>query len=177
MKPFLRKLTSRLGLSLSLLAITALLAGPIWAASLPLYTGANGATPFPDLPVGPGTINDLIGKINTNLAPGNAGVTIVPGATGHVQTGANPPVLTGCGTGSPAIVGSDTAGVITAGTSAAGCTITFAVTYAAAPFCVVTWQSNLAAMAYTVSATAITVTQTSTSGNKVQYICIGQQGG
>lgn len=97
---------------------------------------------------------------------------------GHlVATGGTAPALTSCGTGSPAITGTDLAGVVTMGTSATGCVITFAQAFALAPFCVVTWIATpLASQSYVTSATAITVTQTSTSGNKLQYVCIGQPG-
>lgn len=97
---------------------------------------------------------------------------------GHVLTGATPPVLTSCGT-SPTIVGSDTAGIVTMGTgSPTGCVITFATAYANAPFCVVSWIATpLAAQSYATSATAITLTQTGTSSNKVQYVCVAQSGG
>jgi hypothetical protein len=77
-----------------------------------------------------------------------------------------------CGT-SPAITGTDLAGVVTVGTpGGTGCVITFSGTKAAAPKCVVTWQTNIASMIYTVSTTAITITQTATSGNKINYVCV-----
>jgi hypothetical protein len=95
----------------------------------------------------------------------------------HAITGATPPVLTSCGT-TPAITGSDTAGIVTMGTTATGCVITFAAAYATPPVCVVTWIATpLASQSYVTSATAITLTQTSTSNNKVQYVCIAQSGG
>lgn len=81
------------------------------------------------------------------------------------------PTLSSCGT-SPAITGSDTAGVVTVGTpGGTSCVITFTATKRAAPKCVVSWQTDLADMDYTVSTTAITITQTGTSGNKINYIC------
>lgn len=99
-------------------------------------------------------------------------------ANAHVNTNATPPVLTSCGTGSPAITGSDSAGVVTMGTSATGCVITFAAAYTSIPFCVVTWIATpLASQSYVTAAASITLTQTSTSGNKVQYVCVGASGG
>lgn len=96
----------------------------------------------------------------------------------HFNTGATPPVLTSCGGGSPAITGSDTAGIVTMGTSATGCVITFAVAYTGTPYCVVSWIATpLASQSYVTSNTAITLTQTSASGNKVQYVCAGPSGG
>lgn len=98
-------------------------------------------------------------------------------ASGKIATGATPPVLTSCGT-TPAITGSDTAGIVTMGTSATGCVITFATAYAVAPYCVVTWIATpLASQSYVTAAGSITLTQTSTSNNKVQYICVAQAGG
>lgn len=105
-------------------------------------------------------------------------------ATTYVQVGTKiravgtAPALTSCGGGSPAIVGSDLAGEVTMGTTATGCVITFNVAYASAPYCTVTWQATpLASQSYTVSTTAITLTQTSTSGNKVNYYCAARSGG
>ena len=86
--------------------------------------------------------------------------------------------LTGCGTGSPSITGTDNAGTVVLGTSATACTITFNKAYTSAPFCVVVWTNTpLASESYTVSNTAIVLTQTSTSGDRVEYICIGQNSG
>lgn len=95
------------------------------------------------------------------------------------QFGATAPTLTSCGTGSPAVVGSNVAGTITVGTSATGCVATFATAYALAPSCTVTSQTAPATTtpAYSVSASAITITQTSTSGNKYDYVCVAQPGG
>jgi hypothetical protein len=118
-------------------------------------------------------------ELDGNLSVG--GTTTMTGAVtapGHVVTGATPPVLTSCGT-SPAITGSDTAGIVTMGTGTpTGCVITFAAAYVTAPVCVVTWIATpLASQSYVTSATAITLTQTATSSNKVQYVCVAQSGG
>lgn len=87
------------------------------------------------------------------------------------------PALTSCGT-TPAITGTDVAGTVTMGTSATGCVITFAVPYATAPACVVQWIATpLASQSYVTAASTITLTQTSTSNNKVQYVCVAQPGG
>lgn len=101
------------------------------------------------------------------------------GVPSHVSTAqTTAPALTSCGTGSPAITGTDTAGVVTLGTSATGCVITFNVAYTGTPYCVVSWIATpLASQSYVTANTAITLTQTSTSGNKVQYICLGTAGG
>lgn len=102
--------------------------------------------------------------------------TSVPNHLITAQTTA--PVLTSCGSGTPAITGTDTAGIVTMGTSATGCVITFNVAYTSAPYCVVTWIATpLTSQSYVTAAASITLTQTSTSGNKAQYICIAQSGG
>lgn len=101
---------------------------------------------------------------------------LVPTHIGSAQ--ATAPALTSCGTGSPAIVGTDTAGTVTMGTAATGCIITFNVAYTGAPHCTVTWRATpLVSQSYTVSNAAITLTQTSTSGDLVDYTCIAPSGG
>jgi hypothetical protein len=102
--------------------------------------------------------------------------TTAPGHLATAQTTA--PVLTSCGT-SPSIVGTDTAGIVTMGTaSPTGCVITFNQAYTATPYCLVTWIATpLASQSYVTTASTITLTQTGTSSNKVQYLCVGQAGG
>lgn len=100
--------------------------------------------------------------------------------TGHIRTGNAPPssgTPTSCGTGSPTVIGSDTDGLITTGTAAAGCTVTFAVAYTSTPFCVVTSQTQLAAFAYAITNSTIVVTITATTGDKINYHCVAQSGG
>jgi hypothetical protein len=96
----------------------------------------------------------------------------------HITAGLIPPVLSACGT-TPLIIGDDKDGQVTMGTGTpAGCVITFASAYVSAPLCDVTWQATpLAAQSYAISATAITLTQTATSSNKVNYHCVAQAGG
>lgn len=94
----------------------------------------------------------------------------------HVLSLGKAPAVSSCGGGSPAITGTDFGGVITMGTSATGCTLTFAKAYVATPWCVVTSQTSTATpVAYTPSLTTLTETQVSTSSNLVNYICIGAQ--
>jgi len=97
---------------------------------------------------------------------------------GHVASGGSSPSLSSCGT-SPAIIGDDKDGQVTMGTgSPTGCVITFASAYTAAPICTVSWLATpLASQSYAVSNTAITLTQTGTSSNKVAYHCSAQAGG
>lgn len=111
----------------------------------------------------------------TELVNGNFSTLL--NTAGHFADTGSTPTLTSCGTG-PAISGTDIAGVVTMGTGApTGCTITFATAYAATPYCTVTWQTNIASMQYTLSASAITLVQTGTSSNKINYMCRGQSGG
>lgn len=77
------------------------------------------------------------------------------------------------GTGTPTIVtgSTDTAGEVTGGTLATSIVVTFSSVKTNAPFCTVTEQTQLAAFAYTISTSAITITQTATTGAKVDYHC------
>lgn len=85
------------------------------------------------------------------------------------------PSVTGatCGTTTPSVVGTDTAGVITVGTSATtSCVLTFGTAWGVAPVCILTPKSAiLAALSYTTSTTALTITQTSTASNTIAYFC------
>jgi hypothetical protein len=86
-----------------------------------------------------------------------------------------PPTLTSCGT-SPSVIGNGQVGEVTMGTgSPTGCVITFPVAYTSKPVCIVKWQTGLTSTNYTVSTTAITLTQTATSSNLVDYNCTGLQ--
>lgn len=88
-----------------------------------------------------------------------------------------PPAATTCGT-SPVVVGSRLAGQVTMGTgSPTGCVLTFVGAYTGIPLCTVTWQTNIASMQYTVSNTAITLVQTGTSSNIVNWTCVARNGG
>jgi hypothetical protein len=104
--------------------------------------------------------------------------TTVPAHISSAQTTA--PALTGCITGgSPTLVGTDTSGVVTSGTTASTtCTVTFNVAYSTAPTCLLSFMTQLpAAMTYTVSTTAIVTTNTSTASMKFAYACVGVAGG
>src|ERR1019366_804647 len=114
-----------------------------------------------------GVFNGTVGATTPST-----GVFTKATVSGHVITGATPPVLTSCGGGTPTITGSDTAGLVTMGTSATGCVITFAAAYTTAPVCVVSWIATpLASQSYVTAAASITLTQTSTSSNLAQYVC------
>lgn len=95
----------------------------------------------------------------------------------HPRTSGTAPAATVCGT-APAVLGTDTAGQVTMGTGTpTGCVLTFATPYVAAPFCVVSWQNDIADMQYTVTTTALTLVQTATDSNIVNWICVARSGG
>lgn len=104
------------------------------------------------------------------------------GISGHIEAGlgnGDLPVLSSCGSTPTLADGStDMSGTVTMGTTATGCVITFGTPYSVAPACTVTWRATpLASQSYTVSASAITLTQTSTSNNLIDYVCVAKSGG
>lgn len=101
------------------------------------------------------------------------------GVSGHLESGTGAgdvPTVTTCGTTPTPFVGNtDMQGSITLGTTASGCIITFGTPYSQQPSCIVTWRATpLAVQSYAVSTTAITLTQTSTSNNVIDYVCIAK---
>lgn len=96
---------------------------------------------------------------------------VLGGASGHSGT----PVLTSCGTGSPAVAGTDTAFRVTTGTSATGCVATFSTPFTSTPTCVAVSQTapGTSTPAYTVSTTAVTLVQASGSGIIWNVVCQG----
>lgn len=115
---------------------------------------------------------------NGAVGPGNVYATltqfrawVLGGSSAHSGT----PVLTSCGTGSPAIVGTDLAMKITQGTTTTGCVATFSTAFSVAPTCVAVNQTapGTSTPAYTVTTTAITLVTASTSGEIWQIICVG----
>lgn len=153
------------------------LVGEGTSAFTPLAVGTTGQLLQGATGADPGWATTLTGNYilgGTLVTFGNAA-----GAPTHIATAqTTAPALTSCGTGSPAITGTDEAGVVTMGTNATGCVITFNVAYTGTPFCVVSWIATpLASQSYVTANTAITTTQTSASGNKLQYICRAPAGG
>ena len=99
-----------------------------------------------------------------------------PGHILTVPSGLTPaPVASSCGSTGLVNTGTDYAGSITVGGSAAtACTLTFGKAFVAAPTCLLTWATGpLAAMSWTTSTTAITIAQTSTASDVINYICTG----
>lgn len=92
-----------------------------------------------------------------------------------VSSSSSPPLLSSCGT-SPTVRGSNLGGEVTVGSVAAtACTITFVPPFTNTPACTITNQSMsvVNAMTYTVSNSAIVVSQTGLTSDKLDYICIG----
>lgn len=95
---------------------------------------------------------------------------------GHIlsPTGGARPNPTVTGTGTPTISGTDTAGTITMGTSATTATVLFGTAYASVPACVISPQNAFTTtnISVTLVTTSIALVQNSTSGNKVNYLCM-----
>lgn len=84
------------------------------------------------------------------------------------------PVVTGCGS-SPSVIGTNSAFTVTVGATTTGCTATFSQPFANSPTCVVKerTESVINPLTYTVTANAVTLSQTALGGNVVDVICIG----
>jgi hypothetical protein len=117
-----------------------------------------------------GTQNTVALNFQTN----SVNRLVIAGDRTHGSWSGTAPVLSACGGGTPTIVGNDMHGTVTMGTSASGCVITFAGSFGSQPNCTVTWRATpLASQSYAVTTAAITLTQTSTSSNVVDYQCRG----
>jgi hypothetical protein len=94
-------------------------------------------------------------------------------ATGHWISLGTAPAATSCGT-TPAMSAqaTDYKGTVTEGTTATGCILTFATAYATAPDCIVTSPTGSVLTSYSVSTTALTLVNSSASGDKFSYVCI-----
>lgn len=128
----------------------------------------GGATSsFPAIARNGAAINIVLADASGDANLTAAGLSLSGGLT---FTGTAP---TPTGTGTPTIAtgSTDSSGEVTAGTLGTSVVITFATSKTNAPFCVVSSQTQLAAFAYTISTTAITITQTATTGNKIDYHC------
>lgn len=74
------------------------------------------------------------------------------------STGTAPGTPSSCGTGSPTVAGSDSAGTITTGTAATACTIAFATTFTTTPKSAVCSSNNAAIACAVTSLSAISIT-------------------
>ena len=68
----------------------------------------------------------------------------------------------------------DTAATVTMGASATTATVLFGTAYGSVPHCVVTSQptGQASPISYVPVTTSIAITQNSTSGNKIDYVCV-----
>lgn len=143
-----------------------------------------GASPFAIIgsrSTGSGTSGDIVlqtGGTGAAATAQNSAVTAmtIKGASQHVAFGGSAPTLSSCGGGSPALnaAANDNAGIITTGTTATSCTLTFKTAYSAAPACVF-WDETAAVnlTSATKSASAVVLTLAANSGNLIDYICHG----
>lgn len=92
----------------------------------------------------------------------------------HVAFTGSAPTPSSCGGGSPSLdaTASDGGGTITEGSSASGCTLTFAHAYNTAPHCTVSSPTGSALTSYTATASALTIVNGSASGDKFTYVCV-----
>lgn len=111
-------------------------------------------------------------ETDSELADGSGPAGL--GAT-YIRFSGNAPTITGTGTPVCASTGTgctNSAGDVTAGASATSVVITFNGTFGTGiPTCVVQSHTQLVAFSYVVTATAITITQTATTGNTISYEC------
>ena len=99
---------------------------------------------------------------------------------GNVIRSSEKPVLTGCITGGGTVTGTDNAFYITGGSTAStSCVATFQTAYNARPICVVSSETapGTTTPSYTVSTTAVTITQASNSSEVYDVECQAQPGG
>jgi hypothetical protein len=106
--------------------------------------------------------------VTANLGDGDADIVNIRGVAKDTSTAVAP---TTCGT-SPTVTGGSTAFVVTTGSGATGCILTFSGTKTNVPTCVVSGQ-NSTEFAYTVSATAITLGSGTAASTKYDVICVG----
>lgn len=97
--------------------------------------------------------------------------------TGHLETTGSSPSASACGsTPAPNVNGSDIAGIVTVGgTAATSCTLTFGATYGAAPACVVSSTTGLP-LGFSTTATTLVVTNAALLNTVFHYHCIGLSG-
>lgn len=152
-------------------ALVALLPAQAFAGNTTLYSPTQGDLVFPLSPPAPQTsAPGALDNTTIGATTPQPGTFTALSAASQKFTG-TAPVPTGTGTPTIAAGSTDSAGEVTAGASATSVIITFNSVKASAPFCEVTSQTQLAAFAYTISTSAISITQTATSGNKIDYHC------
>ena len=105
------------------------------------------------------------------------GVFVAVSTNSHILSNGPTPVITSCGTGSPADVGDDHAGTITVGGgSVTACTLTFVVPYGSGCTVVCTTSDSITTATPDVVATNTGITfgfSASIGGGNINYICEG----
>lgn len=135
-------------------------------------TGIGTTSPYATLSV-VGSGNPVFAVATSTVTTGSSNPVFSIAPSGHVISYGKLPTLSSCGT-SPSVVGNDADMIVTVGSVVAtGCTITFANTWAATPTCNVTEQTGSITniFSYTISTTAIVVTQTGLTGDLLNIMC------
>ena len=119
-----------------------------------------------------GTSNVVNLDGSNNLQVGDSGVSNIV-LNAHLGSVGSEPSLSGCGT-SPSLASNSTdmIGYFEEGTGATGCTVTFAHTWTTAPFCIVGNLSNVTALTYGATTTALTLSNTVASDYLFVYHCV-----
>ena len=123
-----------------------------------------------------GSTSPIISVTGTNVA--TTSITKFAGTTvnaelatfdGHIAGAGSPPSIA-VGTATLDSNASDLSGSVTEGTAQTGFTLLFGITYTTVPHCVVT-SLMATALAYTLSATTLTVSNASATGDVFDYVC------
>jgi hypothetical protein len=95
---------------------------------------------------------------------------------GHINAEGTAPSLTFCGTGSPSIVGSDIAMIVTVGSSTGTCNVIFKVPYTNPPSCAISDRAaNVTnALTYSVFTSSISLVKTAMGGDIIDIHCTGR---
>lgn len=141
--------------------------------------GMGSSTPFAKLTVqaNSGDTNSLVFSIASSTATATTSLFSVTN-TGHIIASSTNPTISSCGTG-PTMKGDDTHGHVTEGSGAStGCVVTFQVPYTVAPVCTVSPESGsiTTPFNYTLSTSAITISDSALSSDVFDYICVGLTG-
>lgn len=92
---------------------------------------------------------------------------------GHYRSNGTAPGVSSCGT-SPAITGTDVAGIITAGSgTVTSCTVTFASAYASAPACHASSSTAITSLTVSSSTAALVIGGASLTSDTIYYTCMG----
>jgi hypothetical protein len=120
----------------------------------------------------------IVPSTGGSVGIGNSAPTATLDVSGHIANSGGAATVTTCGT-SPSITGNDTRGTVTLGTgSPTTCTVTFATSYATAPYCVITpFGGNPGAIQWWISATGtgsftMSFSATPTASQKFMYYCM-----